>query len=234
MNEETLNLWNEEIKRASVDQIIDFAFANLDKPIAVATSLSVEDQWLTHLICSRGHQAHFFTLDTGRLPQETYDTIAATEKRYGISIRIMFPEQSAVENMVNEHGVNLFYDSIEKRKLCCNIRKTQPLMRALEGMKAWMTGLRREQSVTRYTMPVFDLDVHTGLVKVNPLADMLEHEVWDAIESEKVPFNPLQKQGYRSLGCLPCTRPVSNDDDFRAGRWWWEQPESKECGLHKK
>lgn len=233
-NIEILNSWNNELKRATPEEVVAFAFNRLEQPITMATSLSVEDQWLTHLICKTGKTCHFFTLDTGRLPQETYDTIEATEKKYGIKINIMFPDATAVEQMVNQHGINLFYENIEFRKLCCSIRKTEPLTRALEDKKAWFTGLRREQSITRINLPFFELDVHTGLIKVNPLADMLEHEVWENIELHQVPFNPLQKQGYRSLGCLPCTRAVNNDEDFRAGRWWWEQPENKECGLHKK
>ena len=234
MKQEVIDQWNEELKKASPAEILKFAFENIDGQIAMATSLSVEDQYVTALIAEAGFNCYFFTLDTGRLPQETYDAIAATEKKYGLKIHAQFPDREKVEEMVDEHGINLFYDSIEKRKLCCSIRKTQPLQRALKGKAAWITGLRREQSVTRINLPIFELDVHTGLIKINPIADLFESEVWDKIKELDIPYNSLQDKGYRSLGCLPCTRPVSAEDDFRAGRWWWENPENKECGLHVK
>jgi len=234
MKQEIIEQWNNEVKKASPEEILEFAFNNIEGQIAMASSLSVEDQLVTAMIAEKNYDCWFFTLDTGRLPQETYDTIAATEKKYDIRIHAQFPNRAEVENMINEHGVNLFYDSIEKRKLCCAIRKTQPLQRALQGKAAWITGLRREQSITRINLPVFELDVHTGLIKINPIADLFETEVWDQIKAKEIPYNELQDKGYRSLGCLPCTRPVAKDDDFRAGRWWWENPESKECGLHVK
>lgn len=234
MNKETLDNWNKEVAKFTPRQIIDFAFSHIEGPMTMATSLSIEDQYLLFLIHNSGNKCDFFTLDTGRLPQETYDTIAATEKHFGVKIKIVFPDHQQVEELVNEHGVNCFYDSFELRKACCHIRKTIPMDRALEGKSAWFTGLRREQSITRINIPVFDLNEKTGIIKVSPLADMFEKEVWGEIEKNNIPFNILQKQGYRSLGCLPCTRPVSDDDDFRAGRWWWENPENKECGIHKK
>lgn len=231
---ELVNSWNQSTKKYTPAEIIEFAFRNVEPSFTMATSLSIEDQYLMFLIVQSGFKCDFFTLDTGRLPQETYDTIAATEKHFGIRIQSYFPDPSAVENLVNTHGINCFYDSYELRKECCHIRKKYPMDRALAGHNAWFTGLRREQSITRITLPVFDLNESTGVVKISPLADMFENEVWAEIEKNNIPFNPLQKQGYRSLGCLPCTRPVSDDDDFRAGRWWWENPESKECGIHKK
>jgi len=231
---ELVNNWNQATKKYTPTEIIEFAFKNVEPSFTMATSLSIEDQYLMFLIVQSGIKCDFFTLDTGRLPQETYDTIAATEKHFGIRIQSYFPEPAAVEKLVNTHGINCFYDSYELRKECCHIRKKYPMDRALAGHNAWFTGLRREQSITRITLPVFDLNESTGVVKISPLADMFENEVWAEIEKNNIPFNPLQKQGYRSLGCLPCTRPVSDDDDFRAGRWWWENPESKECGIHKK
>ncbi len=234
MKQETIEQWNQEVKGATPAEILDFAFKNIKGQISLASSMSVEDQLVTAMIAEAGYDCWFFTLDTGRLPQETYDTIVATEKKYGIKIHAQFPERDKVEEMVSKHGVNLFYDDIEKRKQCCSIRKTQPLQRALVGKSAWITGLRREQSITRINLPIFDLDVHTGLIKVNPIADLFENEVWEQIRAKDIPYNPLQDNGYRSLGCLPCTRPVKEGEDFRAGRWWWENPESKECGLHRK
>ncbi|HBG71096.1 MAG TPA: phosphoadenylyl-sulfate reductase [Bacteroidales bacterium] len=231
---ETIEKWNKETSGFTPEQIIDFAFRNIDGPLTMATSLSIEDQYLLYLIHKGGHNCSFFTLDTGRLPQETYDTISATEDFFGIKIQTFFPDPNEVEKLVNTHGVNCFYESFDLRKACCHIRKKYPMDRALAGKSAWFTGLRREQSVTRIGIPIFDLNETTGIIKISPLADMFENEVWSEIEKNNIPFNKLQKQGYRSLGCLPCTRPVSDDDDFRAGRWWWENPESKECGIHKK
>ncbi|KAF5031354.1 Thioredoxin-dependent 5'-adenylylsulfate reductase [anaerobic digester metagenome] len=231
--QETLDNWNKDTAKFTPEQIIDFAFRNIDGPITMATSLSIEDQYLLYLIRKNGHECSFFTLDTGRLPQETYDTIAATEEFFGIKIHSYFPDKKEVEELVNQHGINCFYNSFDLRKACCHIRKRNPMDRALEGKSAWFTGLRREQSITRISIPVFDLNETTGIIKISPLADMYENEVWSEIEKNNIPFNSLQKQGYRSLGCLPCTRPISDDDDFRAGRWWWENPENKECGIHK-
>lgn len=234
MNQEKINQWNKEVKDASPKEIIAFAFEKIEGLIAMASSLSVEDQLLTAIIAEGKYPCHFFTLDTARLPQETYDVIAKTEETFNIRIECMFPDTKAVEKMVKAHGINLFYKNIELRKLCCSIRKTEPLRRALQGKSAWITGLRREQSITRISLPIFELDVHTNLIKINPIADLFEQEVWNEIHNKNIPYNKLQDDGYRSLGCLPCTRPVSKDDDFRAGRWWWENPESKECGLHVK
>lgn len=234
MNQEMIDQWNKEVKDASAKEIIAFAFEKIEGPIAMASSLSVEDQLLTAIIAEKKYPCHFFTLDTGRLPQETYDIIEKTEKVFNIRIECMFPDTMAVEDMVKTHGINLFYENTELRKLCCSIRKTEPLLRALKDKSAWITGLRREQSITRISLPIFELDTHTGLIKVNPIADLFEEEVWDEIRKKNIPYNKLQDKGYRSLGCLPCTRSITKNDDFRAGRWWWENPESKECGLHVK
>ncbi|HPB01624.1 MAG: phosphoadenylyl-sulfate reductase [Bacteroidales bacterium] len=234
IDKQKIEKWNQETAKLNPEQIIDYAFRNIDGPVTMATSLSIEDQYLLYLILRNGHECSFFTLDTGRLPQETYDTIAATEQHFGIRIHSYFPDRHEVEAFVNQNGVNCFYESYELRKTCCRIRKTIPMDRALAGKQAWFTGLRREQSVTRINIPIFDLNENTGIIKISPLADMFEKEVWTEIEKNNIPFNPLQKKGYRSLGCLPCTRPISDDDDFRAGRWWWENPENKECGIHKK
>ena len=233
-NKTFLPAWNKELLYARPERIIEFALNNIRGKMCFANSFSVEDQMLMSLLLEQSKDIEIFTLDTGRLPQETYDTIAASEKFFGIKIKVLFPNSDAVEEMVSSHGVNLFYESIELRKLCCRIRKTDLLQRELQGKTAWFTGLRREQSVTRINIPYIDFDEANQLMKISPLADLSESEVWEYINSRNIPFNPMQKNGYRSLGCLPCTRAIGEDDDFRAGRWWWEAPESKECGLHVK
>jgi phosphoadenosine phosphosulfate reductase len=177
--------------------------------------------------------ARVFTLDTGRLPYETYSLMEAIRERYGLAIDVYFPRADAVEAMVREQGVNLFYRSIENRKRCCTVRKVEPLGRALGGVEAWITGLRREQAVTRTQVRKVEVDPdHGGIVKVNPLADWTWAEVWEYIRAHDVPYNKLHDQGYPSIGCAPCTRAVAPGEDPRAGRWWWENPETKECGLH--
>ena len=173
-----------------------------------------------------------FTLDTGRLPQETHDALDATRKRYGITIDVLVPDRAELEAMVREHGSNLFYASIENRKRCCHVRKVAPLRRKLGQLDAWICGLRREQAATRTAIERVEWDEANGLVKLNPLADWTTEQVWDYIRRYDVPSNPLHARGYPSIGCSPCTRAVAPGEDIRAGRWWWETPEQKECGLH--
>jgi phosphoadenosine phosphosulfate reductase len=181
----------------------------------------------------RGADFRLFTLDTGRLNQETYDCMDAIRERYGVQIEVFFPEATGVEKMVRENGLNLFYNSVELRKLCCGIRKVEPLNRALKNLDAWMTGLRREQAVTRVDVRKVELDKdHGDIVKVNPLVDWSYDDVWEYIRKNNLPYNRLHKQGYPSIGCAPCTRAVKPGEDLRAGRWWWENPNTKECGLH--
>jgi phosphoadenosine phosphosulfate reductase len=224
---------NQKYNNAEPQEIISYIVNNFGKDFTFSTSLSFEDQAVTHMICQYIREFDIFTLDTGRLFQETYDTIVATESRYGISIRIMFPNTQKVEEMVNTHGINLFYDSLELRKLCCHIRKIEPLQKALKGKKVWVTGLRREQSVTRYAMKVFEYDNSNKILKINPLAKWTEKQTIEYIKQNNIPYVSLQDKGYRSIGCLPCTRPINEDEDVRNGRWWWEDKEHKECGLHK-
>jgi phosphoadenosine phosphosulfate reductase len=203
-------------------------------PAVFASSLGAEDQVLTDLIVKSGLPIGIFSLDTGRLPAETYELMAAVEKHYGIKLNVYYPRHEAVEEYVRTQGINAFYDSIEQRKSCCHIRKVEPLKRALAGNKAWITGLRAEQAATRTTLPLREFDAGNGLEKFNPLADWTEKEVWAYIRQHEVPYNALHDQFYPSIGCAPCTRAVSVGEDVRAGRWWWENPESKECGLHIK
>lgn len=200
--------------------------------VALASSLGVEDQVLTDMLARLTPQPHLFTLDTGRLPQETYDLIDATRKRYGIRIEVLFPDRADVEELVGRGGVNLFYDSVGNRKACCHVRKVLPLRRRLAQLDAWITGLRREQSVTRHDVRPVEWDEGNGLIKVNPLVDWTAEQVWDYVRLHDVPVSALHARGYPSIGCAPCTQAVEPGQDARAGRWWWESPEHKECGLH--
>lgn len=200
--------------------------------IVLASSMAAEDQVLTDMVCKIDPAVRVITLDTGRLPQETYDVIEATQKHYGIKIQVLFPDYNLVEKMVDEHGPNLFLKSIEYRKLCCYVRKIEPLKRALEGADAWICGLRKEQSVTRTGLEPVVRDEQFGQTKVSPLLDWTTEQVWDYIHQNKVPYNKLHDKGYTSIGCAPCTRAIQQGENIRAGRWWWEQPEHKECGLH--
>lgn len=200
--------------------------------VALASSMGAEDQVITDMLCRATDRPRIFTLDTGRLPQETYDAIEATRKRYGITLKMLFPDREAVETMMAEAGPNLFYDSVDNRRRCCHIRKVEPLRRELATLDAWITGLRREQSVTRQEVARVEWDESNGLVKINPLADWAEADVWEYIEKHDVPVNALHAAGFPSIGCAPCTRAAGEGGDVRSGRWWWETPEQKECGLH--
>jgi phosphoadenosine phosphosulfate reductase len=199
---------------------------------ALASSLSIEDMVLTDAIARLGLPIEVFTLETGRLHADTLALIDQVEARYGIRVARFEPDPAAVARYEAAHGRDAFYLSPDLRKACCRVRKVEPLARALAGRGAWLTGLRREQSPTRDALPIeaFD-DVH-GLAKLSPLAEWSEAQVWDYIRHHDVPYNRLYDQGYRSIGCAPCTRPVVAGEDVRAGRWWWELPEGKECGLH--
>lgn len=200
--------------------------------VTFANSFGAEDMVLTDIIARHVPGITIFSLDTGRLPEETYKVMQQAEERYGIRFEVYYPDTTAVENYVREHGINAFYGSVEMRKLCCRIRKVEPLGRALAGKKAWITGLRRAQAVTRTELPFSERDEANGLQKLNPLADWSEAEVWEYIRTLDVPYNELHDQGYPSIGCAPCTRAIAKGEDIRAGRWWWENPETKECGLH--
>jgi phosphoadenosine phosphosulfate reductase len=173
-----------------------------------------------------------FTLDTGRLHQETHDLIARAHQVYRLPIRVLSPDAAELEAFVAAHGVNAFYDSVELRKRCCAIRKLGPLRRALLGKALWITGLRRTQSVTRGDVEVLAFDAANGLMKLNPLADWSDAEVWAYLRRFDVPVNALHARGFPSIGCAPCTRAVQPGEDPRSGRWWWEQPATRECGLH--
>jgi len=225
---------NEKFQGANVDEVLSWFLKEFKGKIALSSSLGAEDQVLTQMVTGIDKEATVFTLDTGRLFPETYDLIHRTNNKYGIKIKVYFPEAARVEEMVGEKGINLFYESIENRKLCCHIRKIEPLKRAFKGLDVWICGLRRDQSVTRHNMKLVEWDEANGLIKLNPLIDWTEQDVWDYINENKVPYNPLHDKGYPSIGCQPCTRAIMEGEDVRAGRWWWENPDTKECGLHKR
>lgn len=216
------------------EELLQHALKKFHPHIALASSFQAEASVLVDMICrSWGTDFRIFTLDTGRLHQETYECMDQIRERYGVRIDVYFPEARKVEEMVRMQGLNCFYRSVELRKLCCNIRKVEPLRRALDGLDAWLTGLRRSQAVTRGGLEKVELDHdHGGIVKLNPLADWTDQEVWDYIRHHQVPYNRLHDRGYPSIGCAPCTRAVHPGEGIRAGRWWWENPETKECGLH--
>ncbi|MGP1613733.1 MAG: phosphoadenylyl-sulfate reductase [Pollutimonas bauzanensis] len=197
-----------------------------------ASSFGAEDMLLSHAIFSGGLPIQVFTLDTGRLPAETLGMIAVVEQRYGVAVRVVSPDAAAVRAHVAEHGEFGFYESVDLRKACCALRKVEPLRAALRGHSAWLTGQRREQSLTRTELPEAEYDPVFGLQKYNPLAAWSDKQVWEVIRALDIPYNPLHDQGYPSIGCEPCTRAIRPGEDLRAGRWWWEQKLSKECGLH--
>lgn len=202
-------------------------------PAALACSFGVEDMVLLDLIARRGFPITVFTLDTGRLHQETYDLMQSIRSRYpGVMVETFFPNAASVEAYVRDHGVNGFYDSVALRERCCAVRKIEPLRRALAGKKIWITGLRREQSVTRRATAVIEWDAANGLHKASPLAEWSNDDVWAYVRRFDVPTNALHRLGYPSIGCAPCTRAIEPHEDSRAGRWWWENADTRECGLH--
>lgn len=200
--------------------------------IAFSTSLGIEDQALLHAIAESGADIDVFTLDTGRHFAETLETIATSEARYGLRIRIVAPDAREVETLVARDGVLGFRASIEARKGCCEVRKVRPLNRALEGASAWITGLRRGQSNGRGEIPLAEHDALNDRIKLAPLADWSLEKIETFVESNSVPVNPLHARGFPSIGCQPCTRAILPGEDIRAGRWWWESEDGKECGLH--
>jgi phosphoadenosine phosphosulfate reductase len=229
-----INQYNDRFKASTIHEVLVFFLNKFKGKIAFASSLGAEDQVLTHLITGIDPTVRIFTLDTGRLFPESYDLIARTNSRYKINMEVYFPEANKVEQMVSEKGINLFYESIENRKLCCYIRKIEPLRRALSGAEMWITGLRKEQSNSRNTMALVEKDENNdGILKLNPLIDWTELMVWNFIRENNIPYNKLHDKGFPSIGCQPCTRAVEPGENFRAGRWWWEMEGKKECGLHE-
>lgn len=229
-----INSLNQQLATASPKELIGFFLKEYRGRIALASSLGLEDQVLTEMVCSIDTNVKIFTLDTGRLFPETYDLIHRTNQKYGFQMQVYFPDAHHVEEMVRSKGINLFYNSIEDRKNCCHVRKIEPLRRAFAGLDVWICGLRRDQSVTRATMQPIEWDEVNGLMKLNPLIDWTEAQVREYIKENKIPYNPLHDKDFPSIGCQPCTRAILPGEDLRAGRWWWESPDTRECGLHKK
>jgi phosphoadenosine phosphosulfate reductase len=226
--------WNEKLKDKSPMGVIGYFLQQFGSQIVLSTSLGLEDQVLTEMVLRQKRDTEVFTLDTGRLFPETYDLIARTNKFFGIRMLTYFPEPEKVEKMVADKGINLFYDSVENRKLCCSIRKVAQLPRAFKDKQAWICGLRKDQSVSRFFNKMVEWDDNNGLIKINPLINWTEKDVWDYIKKQNIPYNLLHDRGFPSIGCEPCTRAIEPGEDIRSGRWWWESELHKECGLHKK
>ena len=225
---------NAELGQKSAEEIVRWAGETFGSAIKFANSFGAEDVALQHIIAGAAPQIRVFTLDTGRLNDETYEVMDATRFKYpDIPIEVMFPERDKVEALTREKGFFSFRESVELRKECCAIRKVQPLKRALADATAWMTGLRKDQSVTRTDTPAIEWDEGNAMLKVNPLIEWSNDDVWAYIKENKVPYNRLHDKNYPSIGCAPCTRAIKPGEDIRAGRWWWENPEYKECGLHE-
>lgn len=220
------------LKDASAEEVLAWMERRFGDKAALASSFGVEDMVLIDLARRHAPSLRIFTLDTGRLPPETYELIEVVRNRYGAKVETFFPDRARVEALESTQGYFSFRRSLEARKECCAIRKVEPLRRALTGREAWVTGLRREQSVTRTAVEVAELDTVHGLIKLNPLAAWSSRDVWAYIQANAVPYNSLHDRGYPSIGCAPCTRAVKPYEDERAGRWWWESREHSECGLH--
>ena len=216
--------------------VISLIQKNIEKynSVTFANSLGAEDMVLVDLIQKHKLNVEIFSIDTGRLPSETYNLIQKVEDKYQFKIKLYFPNQENVEHYVNTYGINAFYNSLDLRKSCCAIRKVEPLNRALKNKKAWITGMRQEQSQTRLALKEEEFDEAHQSQKLNPLSSWSEVEIWAYIKMHDVPYNVLHDQFYPSIGCAPCTRAISVGEDVRAGRWWWEDPQNKECGLHVK
>lgn len=231
--EKEINELNKGFEKSKPEDVLRWALDELHPGIALATSFQASGMVLIDMLMKINSDARIFTLDTGRLNQETYDVIDVVRGKYDTDIEVLFPDKNEVEEMVKQHGMNLFYRGKYKRLLCCEIRKTHPLNRMLETLNAWITSIRRDQAETRSETNRFEIDeLHGGILKVNPLVDWKEDDVWKYIKANNVPYNKLHDMGYPSIGCAPCTRAVKPGEDPRAGRWWWESDSDKECGIH--
>jgi thioredoxin-dependent adenylylsulfate APS reductase len=221
-----------QLENATPQEVLKWGIEKFGSRLSLASSFGLEDVVLIDMFTKLDPKARVFTLDTGRLHQETYDVMDKIRDKYGISLEAYFPKNDAVEAIERDHGLNLFYKSPDLRILCCNVRKVEPLKRALSTVDAWITGLRREQNPTRAAIAKVEIDAGNGIVKLNPLSEWTQDQVWNYIKENEVPFNTLFNAGFTSIGCAPCTRPTKPGEDPRAGRWWWETSAAKECGLH--
>ena len=229
---EELRAATQELSAAPAEQVLAWVERRFGARAAIASSFGAEDMVLLDLAREHAPSVRVFTLDTGRLPPETYEVMDVARRRYGLEIETFVPERAAVERLESTRGYFSFKESIAARKECCGLRKVEPLKRALAGREAWVTGLRREQSVTRTDVQALEVDTTHGLLKVSPLVRWSQREVWAYIQERGVPYNVLHDRGYPSIGCAPCTRAVKPYEDERAGRWWWESADKRECGLH--
>ena len=216
------------------ETVLEWALERFSPSISISTAFQTDGAVLLHMAHAIDPNVRLFSVDTGRLPAETFDLIEAMRERYpGLNLDLLSPSPAPVNAMVKKHGPNLFYRSVENRLLCCQVRKVQPLTQHLAGLDAWITGLRRDQWATRSDIRKVEIDHdHGAIVKLNPLAEWTEDEVWDYVREHELPYNALYDKGYTSIGCAPCTRPTSAGEDLRAGRWWWETNAPKECGIH--
>jgi phosphoadenosine phosphosulfate reductase len=228
---EQIQQLNENLK--TPQEVLKWSLDNLHPKIALASSFGAEDVVVIDMLMKINPKARIFTLDTGRLNQETYDVMDEIRKKYNINIEVMFPDQNETEQMVRVNGMNLFYDSIGNRKLCCGIRKVHPLNRMLATLDGWITGLRADQTEVRLKSNRIEIDEqHNGIIKVNPIIEWTWEQTWDYIKKNNIPYNKLHDKGFPSIGCEPCTRAIKSGEPLRAGRWWWESDSEKECGLH--
>jgi phosphoadenosine phosphosulfate reductase len=228
---EQIRQLNENLK--TPQEVLKWSLDNLHPRIAIASSFGAEDVVVIDMIMKINPKARIFTLDTGRLNQETYDVMDEIRQKYNMNIEVMFPDQNETEQMVRVNGMNLFYHSIGNRKLCCGIRKVHPLNKMLSTLDGWITGLRADQTEVRLKANRIEIDEqHNGMIKINPIIEWTWEQTWDYIKKNNIPYNKLHDKGFPSIGCEPCTRAIKTGEPLRAGRWWWESDSQKECGLH--
>jgi phosphoadenosine phosphosulfate reductase len=235
LNDDTLEYIESGVGESlSPQDILTWGLENFGDKIALSCSFGApEGLALLDMMHRIDSASRVFVLDTGRLSQATYDLIDRVRDRYDKTVEVIFPDAERVQSMVRDDGLNLFYESVEKRELCCRVRKVEPLNRFLSGLDAWVTGLRRDQSRQREKTPKIEIDrAHAGIAKLNPIADWSHEQVLDYIREHEIPVNRLHAEGYPSVGCEPCSRPIGPGDDLRSGRWWWESSDHKECGIH--
>ena len=232
-SEEDVKNLNREFEQSSPEDILAWVSKDLGRSVALATSFQVQGMVLVDMFAKTDPGVRIFTLDTGRLHSHTYDVMDKTREKYNINIEVLFPDTAEVEEMVTSRGVNLFYKSVENRRLCCQVRKTNPLNGYLKTLDAWITSIRADQTEQRAESSKFEIDyLHGKMLKINPILDWTADQVWDYVRKNDVPYNKLHDMGYPSIGCAPCTRAIEEGEDPRAGRWWWEQGSDKECGIH--
>lgn len=232
-SEEEVKRLNGEFERSSPGEVLEWASRNLGSGVALATSFQIQGMALLDMLLRTDPRARIFTLDTGRLPSQTYELMDRVRERYGVNVEVLFPDKAEVEEMVASHGVNLFYRSVENRRLCCQVRKTNPLNGFLRTLDAWISSIRADQTEQRAGARKFEIDyLHGRMLKINPILDWTMERTWDYVRENDVPYNELHDMGYPSIGCAPCTRAVGEGEDPRAGRWWWERDSDKECGIH--